>query len=161
MNQQKSSRSNRVSFHSDVDGVSNHKPSPYQTQLSIVEESENPEGAGSDENRSKKPTKEDNSRVPIHTPESSVENITALHGNKRRHYLTPDSADRHEKEPLNNSRRPSVILQELLTRRPSALLAQLRRPSFMNPFRKPDDPNDPANKPEAIEQRRKNRRIGK
>lgn len=49
----------------------------------------------------------------------------------------------------------------LSSRRPSTIMAALRRPSLMLFRSKPEDPNDPANKPEAIEQRRKNRRYGK
>lgn len=64
-----------------------------------------------------------------------------------------------------SSRRPSFLLQEILqTRRPSAIMASLRRgsQSILSTFRsKHDDPNDHigANSPEAVEARRKNRRV--
>jgi hypothetical protein len=67
-----------------------------------------------------------------------------------------------------NQRRPSILLdmQEMISgRRPSALMASLRRgsQSILHSFRpKHDDPNSyiGAKSPEAIEYRRKNRRIG-
>jgi hypothetical protein len=78
--------------------------------------------------------------------------------------------NKHSSKSLNDaydnlsSRRPSVVLQEILsTRRPSAIMASLRRGShsILSPFRsKPEDPNDPAHSPEAVEYRRKNRRVG-
>lgn len=161
-------KSKSVSFHSDVDALSNHKPSQvYQKQLSIVEEGENPESPSDDTPRHFKLSHEDETHHS--TPHSSAEHLPAItvnskHSNKQ--YLSPDGSDHHEKEPLNNSnssRRPSVqLLQEFLsTRRSSSIMAALRRPSLMLFRSKPEDPNDPANKPEAIEQRRKNRRIGK
>lgn len=64
-----------------------------------------------------------------------------------------------------SSRRPSFLLQEILqTRRPSAIMASLRRgsQSVLSSFRsKGDDPMDNigANSPEAVEARRKNRRV--
>lgn len=156
----KSQRSNRVSFRSDVDSV-NHKPSQYQTNLAIVEEGDNPES----------PTEKDKFLSHVNnshhhlskdrSPNSSIEDITAHNGRSRnRTHLSPDS--HHDTESGgggSDGRRPSVILQYL--RRPS-VMATLRRSSILSPFRsEPKDPNDPANKPEAIEQRLKNRRIGK
>ena len=165
-------KSKSVSFCSDVDSLTNHRSSPvFQKQLSIVEESENLD-APLDENRQFSKLKhEEDSRLS--SPQSSAEHlpaITVTNHRQNKSYLSPD-ADHHEKEPLNNnssgatnnSRRPSIqLLQEFLsTRRSSTIMAALRRPSLMLFRSKPEDPNDPANKPEAIEQRRKNRRIGK
>lgn len=165
----------RVSFRSDVDALTSHKPQGYQTQLSIVEESENPDSPTDEKhNHNLKVLLEDDTRHS--SLQSSAENLPAItvnhhhnssNSNSRQNksFLSPDS-DHHEKEPLNtnnSSRRPSVqLLQEFLsTRRPSTIMAALRRPSLMLFRSKPEDPNDPANKPEAVEQRRKNRRIGK
>ncbi|XP_070504476.1 proton channel OtopLc-like isoform X3 [Chironomus tepperi] len=149
----------------DVDALTNHKPTqPYQTQLSIVEEGENPESPTDNKENLKLLHSIDDSRVP--TPHSSSENITTNNNRRNRHYLSPDFAEHHgsgdEKHPHNSSRRGSVqILQEFLSsRRSSTIMAALRRPSLMLFRSKHEDPNDPANKPEAIEQRRKNRRIG-
>lgn len=66
------------------------------------------------------------------------------------------------------TRRPSFLLdvQEMITnRRPSAIMASLRRgsQSILNGFRtKNEDPNDHVGfkSPEAVESRRKNRRYG-
>lgn len=106
MNTNKSNRSHRVSFRSDVDSLTNHKTPPsYQTQLSIVEESENPETHHRNNGREKRGHLED-IRVP--TPNSSVENLSSSTKHSRAH-LSPNDADSHEKEPLNNSsRRPSI-----------------------------------------------------
>lgn len=153
----KSLKSHRVSFHSDVDSSTNHKPTQYQTNLAIVEEGDNPES----------PTEKDkflthhNHHLKDRTPTSSIEDITTSNGRPRNKvHLTPDG--HHDAESGgggSDTRRPSIILQYL--RRPS-VMATLRRSSILSPFRsEPKDPNDPANKPEAIEQRLKNRRIGK
>jgi hypothetical protein len=158
--QQKSQRF--VSFHSDVDSLtsSGHKPTQYQTNLSIVEEGDNP-----DEKDKFLPHTNSNSHNSSiqklkseHTPNSSIEDITASNGKARnRTHLSPDGI--HHENESGDGRRPSLILQYL--RRPS-VMATLRRSSIMSPFRsEPKDPNDPANRPEAIEQRLKNRRIGK
>ena len=164
MNYTKSSRTHRVSFRSDVDALTNHKPTQvYQTQLSIVEEGENPDSPTDKKENLKLLHSLDDARLS--TPQSSTENI-ATSNRRNRNYLTPDFAEHHggeEKHQHNSSRRGSVqILQEFLSsRRSSTIMAALRRPSLMLFRSKHEDPNDPANKPEAIEQRRKNRRIGK
>lgn len=166
MNNTKSSRTHRVSFRSDVDALTNHKPqAQYQTQLSIVEEGENPDSPAGNKENLKLLHSLDDARVP--SPHSSAENITTTSNKRNRHYLTPDFGDHHgsgdEKHTHNSSRRGSIqVLQEFLSsRRSSTIMAALRRPSLMLFRSKHEDPNDPANKPEAIEQRRKNRRIGK
>ncbi|KAG5678088.1 hypothetical protein PVAND_007790 [Polypedilum vanderplanki] len=153
----------------DVDSITNHKSSSvYQKQLSIVEEGEKENLDSPTDRKDFKLSHENETRQS--TPHSSAEHLPAITVNNKanRHYLSPD-ADYHEKEPLNSnnnnsnsSRRPSVqLLQDLLSsRRSSTIMAALRRPSLMLFRSKPEDPNDPANKPEAIEQRRKNRRIG-
>jgi hypothetical protein len=158
-------KSKSVSFHSDVDSLNNHKSSPvFQKQLSIVEESENPESPT--EKKSYKLTNDDDTRhSSAHSSAEHLPAITVPQSRQNRHYLSPEG-DHHEKEPLNtsnSSRRPSIqLLQEFLSsRRSSTIMAALRRPSLALFRSKPEDPNDPANKPEAIEQRRKNRRIGK
>lgn len=164
MNNTKSNRTHRVSFRSDVDAQTNHKPTQvYQTQLSIVEEGENLDSPTGNKENLKLLQSADDTRLS--TPQSSTENITTSNRHNR-HYLTPDFAEHHsgeEKHQHNSSRRGSVqILQEFLSsRRSSTIMAALRRPSLMLFRSKHEDPNDPANKPEAIEQRRKNRRIGK
>lgn len=160
MSNTKSNRCHRVSFHSDVDAVSNHKSTPvYQAQLSIVEEGDIPELPSESKQILKlPPTLEDNHS----TPNSSSEN---LHSSKQsKNLLSPDGNEKDQHFHHNSSRRGSTqLLQELLSsRRSSTIMAALRRPSLMLFRSKHDpDPNDPANKPEAIEQRRKNRRIGK
>lgn len=71
------------------------------------------------------------------------------------------------------SRRPSVVLQEILsTRRPSTIMAALRRPSLLLPGRRMESfpengstrsinmPHTGAKSEQALEQRRKNRRVG-
>lgn len=157
-----------VSFHSDVDGLTaNHKSPQYQTNLSIVEESENPDSPTSEKEKFlPRNNASHNSIHKIkneHTPNSSTEDISASNGRSRnRTHLTPDGNHHDSESPGGgggDARRPSLILQYL--RRPS-VMATLRRSSIMSPFRsEPKDPNDPANRPEAIEQRLKNRRIGK
>lgn len=158
----KSQKSHRVSFRSDVDSISsNHKPPQYQTNLSIVEEGDNPESPSNEKDKFL-PHNNGNHHSKERTPNSSIEDITASHGRSRnRTHLSPDG--HHDAESggggSDGGRRPSVILQYL--RRPS-VMATLRRSSIMSPFRsEPKDPNDPFYKPEAVEQRLKNRRIGK
>lgn len=166
MSNPKSNRSyHRVSFRSDVDAVTNHKPTQvYQTQLSIVEEGENPDSPTEKKENLKLLQAVDDTHLS--TPQSSSENLTT--SRHHRHFLHPDGQDHHgdkdgHNHSHNNSRRGSAqLLQDLLSsRRSSTIMAALRRPSLMLFRSKHEDPNDPANKPEAIEQRRKNRRIGK
>lgn len=157
-----------VSFHSDVDGISgNHKPSQYQTNLSIVEEGDNPESPTTEKDKFLSNNYNNNNSIHKHgTPHSSIEDVTTSSNGggrsiKSRTHLTPDGIhhDNDSTGGASDQRRPSLILQYL--RRPS-VMATLRRSSIMSPFRsEPKDPNDPANRPEAIEQRLKNRRIGK
>lgn len=158
-----------VSFHSDVDSLSaNHKsPLPYQTNLSIVEEGENPDSPTNEKDKFLPRNNASHNSIHKlkneHTPNSSIEDISASNGKSRnRTHLTPDG-NHHDNESTGggggDNRRPSIILQYL--RRPS-VMATIRRSSILSPFRsEPKDPNDPANRPEAIEQRLKNRRIGK
>lgn len=157
----KSQKSHRVSFRSDVDSISsNHKPTQYQTNLSIVEESENPESP-TEKDKFLQLNNSNHHQSKDRSPNSSVEDITASNGRSRnRTHLSPDG--HHDAESGgggSDARRPSVILQYL--RRPS-VMATIRRSSILSPFKsEPKDPNDPFFKPEAVEQRLKNRRIGK
>lgn len=161
-------KSNRfVSFHSDVDSLStNHKSPQYQTNLSIVEEGENPDSPSHEKDKFLPRNNASHNSIQKlkneHTPNSSIEDISANNGKSRnRTHLTPDGNHHDNESPGGggDGRRPSLILQYL--RRPS-VMATLRRSSILSPFRsEPKDPNDPANRPEAIEQRLKNRRIGK
>lgn len=101
---------------------------------------------------------------------SSAENLAA--NTKANQHLTfshAQSSGRLNDIPENTpSRRPSILLemQEMISnRRPSAIMASLRRgsQSILHPFRtKHEDPNDQVGhrSPEAVESRRKNRRIG-
>lgn len=141
---------------SDVD---DHK---HSTHLSIVEEGENSDTPSNNLLQSADQDHE------LSSVESSAENLAAnTRANQQSLYSKTFSNhpnDNHENSNTN-SRRPSVVLQEILSsRRPSAIMASLRRGShsILSPFRssKHDDPNDPAHSPEAVEYRRKNRRIG-
>lgn len=163
MSNNKSQRSHRVSFRSDVDSITgNHKPTQYQTNLAIVEEGDNPESPTTEKDKFLSHNHISHQHSKDRSPNSSIEDITANNGRSRSrtHHLSPDG--HHDAESGgggSDGRRPSIILQYL--RRPS-VMATLRRSSILSPFRsEPKDPNDPANKPEAIEQRLKNRRIGK
>lgn len=101
---------------------------------------------------------------------SSAENLAAnTKANQHLPFNHAQSSGRLNDIPENTpSRRPSILLemQEMISgRRPSAIMASLRRgsQSILHPFRsKHDDPNDHVgiNSPEAVESRRKNRRIG-
>lgn len=146
-------------LHSDVDASSNHK---HGTHLAIVEEGEN---SDTPSNNLLQPEDQDQELSSV---ASSAENLAAnTRANQQSLYSNKHSSNRlndiHENSTAN-SRRPSAVLQEILsTRRPSAIMASLRRGShsILSPFRsKPDDPNDPAHSPEALEYRRKNRRTG-
>lgn len=170
MHNNKSHRSNRVvSFRSDVDNISvNHKSPQYQTNLSIVEEGDNPESPTGEKDKFLPHNNNNNShnnhhqKLKVdHTPNSSIEDVTTVTNGRSRNrtHLTPDGGSHHDGDQNSDGRRPSIILQYL--RRPS-VMASIRRSSILSPFRsEPKDPNDPANRPEAIEQRLKNRRIGK
>jgi hypothetical protein len=158
----KSQKSHRcVSFRSDVDSISsNHKPTQYQTNLAIVEEGDNPESP-TEKDKFLQHNNSNHHQLKDRSPNSSVEDITASNGRSRnRTHLSPDG--HHDAESGgggSDGRRPSVILQYL--RRPS-VMATIRRSSILSPFKsEPKDPNDPFFKPEAVEQRLKNRRIGK
>lgn len=147
---------------SDVD-QSNHKIT--QKQLSIVVE-----GEASDTQSHNHLLAEHNGNL---SEASSSENL-AVNTRAKKHSsfnlssnrLKPEALDDHSES--GNSRRPSILLemQDMISsRRPSAIMASLRRgsQSIMNNFRpKQDDPNDHvgARSPEAVESRRKNRRIG-
>ncbi|CRK95797.1 CLUMA_CG009254, isoform A [Clunio marinus] len=139
---------------SDIDV--NHKSNKLTRELSIVEEAEN--------------TDEKNAKLLEDYPEdqdfsSHIASDTKAntHLNTGNHHRLHDNLGETNS---SSSRRPSVLLQEILsTRRPSAIMATLRRGSatVINTLRgKSDDPNDHtgAKSPEAIENRRKNRRIG-
>jgi hypothetical protein len=160
------SRSHRVSFRSDVDNIAaNHKPPQYQTNLSIVEEGDNPESPTGEKDKFLPHNNNNNNnshqqKLKVdHTPNSSIEDVTTSGRSRNRTHLTPDGGSHHDGDQNSDGRRPSIILQYL--RRPS-VMASIRRSSILSPFRsEPKDPNDPANRPEAIEQRLKNRRIGK
>jgi hypothetical protein len=140
---------------SDVDS-SNHKNA---THLAIVEEGENSDSPSNTHENG-------HNDEELSSVTSSKENLAA---NTKANQQSLFS-NRHSSKSLNeaydnsNSRRPSVVLQEILsTRRPSAIMASLRRGShsILSPFRsKSEDPNDPARSPEAVEYRRKNRRVG-
>jgi hypothetical protein len=145
---------------SDVDASSNHK---HGTHLSIVEEGENSDTPVDTLLQSAEKDHE------LSSVTSSAENINLAantRANQQSLYSLKNSSNRlndiHENSN-SNSRRPSVVLQEIFsTRRPSAIMASLRRGShsILSNFRKHEDPNDPAKTPEAVEYRRKNRRIG-
>jgi hypothetical protein len=118
-NSTKSNRSNhRVSFHSDVDALTNHKPTQvYQTQLSIVEEGENLDLPTENKENLKLPLTSEETRLT--TPNSSSEN---LHKHNR-HFLSPDDhgGEKGDKNHHNSSRRGSVqLLQEFLSSRRSS-----------------------------------------
>jgi hypothetical protein len=137
-----------LNFSSDVD---DHQKGSLARELTIVEE-----GDGEHETTHLNQNNSSNTlRIPDYDKDnqsvgSSSENINKYsRGNKSN----------------ESSRRPSFLLQEILqTRRPSAIMASLRRgsQSVLSTFRsKSDDPNDHigANSPEAVESRRKNRRA--
>lgn len=138
-----------VNTYSDVD--ENQKGNLVR-ELSIVEE-----GEGDGEQETTRLTLKNNNhslQIPDYDREipsaaSSTENI---------------SKNSKANKSNESSRRPSFLLQEILqTRRPSAIMASLRRgsQSVLSTFRKSDDPNDHigVNSPEAVEARRKNRRA--
>ena len=139
---------------SDVD-ASNHK---HSTPLTIVEEGDNSDTPSN--------LRIENQDQELSSVTSSAENLaTNTRVNQQSLYSNKNSSNRlNESFDSSNSRRPSVVLQEILsTRRPSAIMASLRRGShsILSPFRtKQEDPNDPAYSPEAVEYRRKNRRVG-
>lgn len=145
-----------ISLNSDVESQSRDR------HLSVVEEGENSD-SGNHLNVPKPDSR-------ISSTASSAENLSANIKNSTSLYQAqsaPKIGDIPEAVPFN-TRRPSVLLQEILsTRRPSAIMAALRRPShsFLN-FRRHDEgaagsvPNVGAKSPEAVESIRKNRRIG-
>lgn len=156
---------NLIFYFSDVESL-NHKSS---NKLSVVEEGEvfDPQS----QNLLKVPHNDSN----LSSAASSVENLVAANTKANQHtsYNHSQSSNRLDNIPENgtsSSRRPSVLLemQEMISgRRPSAIMASIRRgsQSILHPFRsKHDDPNDPphvgSRSPEAVESRRKNRRIG-
>lgn len=135
-------------------------------KLSVVEEGETVDEQS--QNQLKVPQNDSN----LSSAASSAENLAA-NTRANQHSLYSQSSSRLNDIPENGSstpRRPSVLLemQDLISgRRPSAIMASLRRgsQSILHPFRsKHDDSNDlphvGARSPEAVESRRKNRRIG-
>jgi hypothetical protein len=147
-------------FSSDIDAPPNHKHN-HSAPLSIVEESDNSDTPSNN-------LLQGDQDHELSSVASSAENLAAnTRANQHSLYSQKNSSNRlndiHENSNTT-SRRPSVVLQEILsTRRPSAIMASLRRGShsILSNFRsKQDDPNDPARSPEAVEYRRKNRRIG-
>lgn len=146
---------------SDVDAPSNHK---HSTHLAIVEEGEN---SDTPSNNLLQPANQDQELSSVASSIESLNLAANTRANQHSLYSNKNSSNRlhdtHENSHTT-SRRPSAVLQEILsTRRPSAIMASLRRGShsILAPFRaKHDDPNDPSRSPEAVEYRRKNRRIG-
>lgn len=141
---------------SDVENPTNHKNANH---LAIVEEGDNSDTPSNEH------LNEANHDGELSSVTSSAENLAANTKANEQSLYSHKQSSKSLNESHDHSRRPSVVLQELLTtRRPSAIMASLRRgsQSILSPFRTktPDDPNDPARSPEAVEYRRKNRRIG-
>lgn len=148
-----------MSLSSDVNSASNRK----NNKLTIVEEGENSDTQS--QYHKQTPEKDHSSSAA-----SSAENLAAnTKANQHLPFNHAQSSGRLNDIPESTpSRRPSILLemQEMISnRRPSAIMASLRRgsQSILHPFRsKHDDPNDNVRhrSPEAVESRRKNRRIG-
>lgn len=145
---------------SDVDAA-NHK----NTKLTIVEE-------GDLDTQTQSFLQVPDYDIPS-SAASSAENLAAnTRANQHSNFNHQHSSSRLNNIPEDESptqRRPSLLMemQEMVSgRRPSAVMASLRRgsQSILHAFRggKHDDPNDHvgAKSPEAVESRRKNRRIG-
>lgn len=149
---------------SDVETLS-HKSN---NKLSIVEEGE------TSDPQSHNQLKVPHNDLNLSSATSSAENLASnTRANQHTSYNHSQSSNRLDDIPEDGSattRRPSILLemQEMISgRRPSAIMASLRRgsQSILHPFRsKHDDSNDHphigAKSPEAVESRRKNRRIG-
>lgn len=141
--------------------------SRLNNKLAIVEEGDNQ--SDESDSQSKQRLKVPDQDIDLSSAGSSAEHLAAnTRANKQSTFYNAQSAHRVNEIPDsgNSSRRPSVLLQEILSsRRPSAIMASLRRGSttLLNTFRsKQEDPHDHtgAKSPEAIEYRRKNRRYG-
>ncbi|CAO1365528.1 unnamed protein product, partial [Diamesa hyperborea] len=155
---------NKVSFSDFVEPSNNNNKS----NLSILEEGDNTDLQQQNKHKIQETTLEDDDSAG-----SSLENLASnVRSNTNQLAISYTQSNKQLNDipetAALNSRRPSVILQEILsTRRPSAIMSAIRRgshsllPSFhRSKLGGLEEEHVGAKSVEAIESRRKNRRVG-